>query len=123
MKINKNTLCMIFLLIILIIGVSNYSKIENYTSYPELINTDYNSWIYKASNYTNEMKYQNDQNEYEQNILKNNLVHKKNILGNNKFKPKCCPAPYSSSNGCACITEEQIDYLSKRANNIVKDTY
>lgn len=46
------------------------------------------------------------------------------FLANNAFKPECCsPASsltYSSSNGCACVTKEQIDYINNRGGN--KDT-
>ena len=38
---------------------------------------------------------------------------------NNEFKPECCykPQQYSSSTGCACISEEQMKYLSSRGGN------
>ena len=37
----------------------------------------------------------------------------------NKFKPECCykPQQYSSSTGCACISEEQMKFLSARGGN------
>jgi len=37
----------------------------------------------------------------------------------NKFKPECCykPQQYSSSTGCACISEEQMRYISSRGSN------
>lgn len=37
----------------------------------------------------------------------------------NKFKPECCDKPqqYSSSTGCACISEEQMKYISARGGN------
>ena len=35
----------------------------------------------------------------------------------NEFKPECCPANYSSSTGCACISKEQMDYLNQRGGN------
>ena len=41
----------------------------------------------------------------------------------NRFDPKCCfkPQNYSSSTGCACISEEQMRFLNERGgnNNIV----
>lgn len=30
------------------------------------------------------------------------------------FKPKCCPNTYSTSDGCACMTTEQYNYLRTR---------
>lgn len=37
----------------------------------------------------------------------------------NKFSPSCCykPQQYSSSSGCACMTESQMKYLSSRGGN------
>jgi hypothetical protein len=39
------------------------------------------------------------------------------IFADNKFRPECCPSTYSSSTGCACVSQEQIKYLSERAGN------
>ena len=38
---------------------------------------------------------------------------------NNEFDAKCCfePNQYSSGNGCACFSEEQVKYLSNRGGN------
>tara|TARA_B100001093_G_scaffold515384_1_gene591600 strand:- start:470 stop:904 length:435 start_codon:yes stop_codon:yes gene_type:complete len=37
----------------------------------------------------------------------------------NQFKPDCCftPQQYSSSTGCACISPEQMKYISSRGGN------
>ena len=39
------------------------------------------------------------------------------MFADNEFKPECCPSTYSSSNGCACMTEEQVKYLNERGGN------
>ena len=44
------------------------------------------------------------------------------IFAQNKFKPECCPSPYSSSTGCACITPEQYNYLNTRGGNRTSDS-
>ena len=36
---------------------------------------------------------------------------------NNKFKPECCPATYTTSSGCACMSIDQQNYLTARAGN------
>lgn len=36
------------------------------------------------------------------------------MFADNKFSPECCPAAYSSSNGCVCATPEQISVLNRR---------
>jgi len=35
------------------------------------------------------------------------------------FKPECCPNAYSSSEGCACMTVDQYNYLTHRGSNNV----
>ena len=42
---------------------------------------------------------------------------KLDILVNNEFSPDCCPSNYSNSNGCICMTAEQIDFLNTRGGN------
>ena len=38
-------------------------------------------------------------------------------FANTEFKPECCPSTYTSSTGCACITQEQVDYINQRGGN------
>lgn len=42
-----------------------------------------------------------------------------NFFYANRFDPKCCfkPQNYSSSTGCACISEEQMRFLNERGGN------
>ena len=42
---------------------------------------------------------------------------KMDILAENKYDPKCCPSTYSNSQGCACVSPEQMKYLSNRGGN------
>jgi len=41
------------------------------------------------------------------------------MWADNLFKPECCftPQQYSSSTGCACISKEQMQYISSRGGN------
>jgi hypothetical protein len=39
------------------------------------------------------------------------------LFANNKASPDCCPSPYSTSRGCVCITENQINEVSQRGTN------
>ena len=42
------------------------------------------------------------------------------FFGGNDFKPECCvpsSSGISNSSGCACVTEEQVNYISKRGGN------
>ena len=123
MKLTRNNICIICLLVI-IITVSIEPKRENFTkasslgyeTLPPPVNENYHSWIYKANNYAEEMKYQDNLNKSSQQTLKSD---KKSgfMLSENDFKPECCPANYTSSKGCACITFEQEQELMKRGGN------
>lgn len=42
---------------------------------------------------------------------------KMEFLAYNKFDSKCCPSPYTSDAGCACISPEQMKYLNSRGGN------
>lgn len=44
---------------------------------------------------------------------------KLNFFYGNTFDPECCfkPHNYSSSTGCACISEEQMRFLNERGGN------
>jgi hypothetical protein len=39
------------------------------------------------------------------------------ILNDNVFDPKCCPSQFSNSSGCACLSPEQVKYISERGGN------
>jgi len=41
------------------------------------------------------------------------------LFANTKFAPQCCPAEYSSANGCACIDTATYEYLRHRGTNNV----
>ena len=42
----------------------------------------------------------------------------KYFWANNKFTPECCDySTVSGTNGCACVTDEQMKYLASRGGN------
>ena len=41
------------------------------------------------------------------------------MFANTPFKPECCPNTYSTSQGCACMTGKQYNYLITRGSNNV----
>jgi hypothetical protein len=41
------------------------------------------------------------------------------FFSNSSFKPECCPSTYSNSQGCACLTGDQYNYLITRGGNNV----
>jgi hypothetical protein len=82
------------------------------------------SWVSKATTYASEFGYgdiNNTGTAYTGTPIplpEGELV----IFAQNKFKPECCPSPYSSSTGCACITPEQYNYLNTRGGNRTSDS-
>jgi hypothetical protein len=78
-----------------------------------------NSWSTKADKYSHEMGYSSAQSKLEQAKgvpvpLPEGQMY---MFADNEFKPECCPSTYSSSNGCACMTKEQVTYLNERGGN------
>ena len=86
----------------------------------------YSSWITKAKNnylcddkkktYDKAMNYQ----PYDQqlnSIFSKTKKYDLDYLSNTTFKPECCPSSYTTSAGCACLTPEQLEYVSKRGGN------
>jgi len=39
------------------------------------------------------------------------------IMAASSFSPDCCPSYYSNSNGCACMTDTQTNFLTQRGGN------
>lgn len=80
-------------------------------------------WVTKANTYASEFGYgiiNNTGSAYTADEpLKNGEMV---IFAKNKFKPECCPSPYSSSTGCVCMTPEQITYLNTRGGNRTSDS-
>jgi hypothetical protein len=80
-------------------------------------------WVSKANTYASEFGYgiiNNTGSAYTADEpLKNGEMV---IFAKNKFKPECCPSPYSSSTGCVCMTPEQIKYLNTRGGNRTSDS-
>ena len=90
------------------------------TSIDYIVGSDVtNSWTNKANTYAASMGYDNTRDKYSQNkgtgvpLPEGKLV----MFADNEFKPECCPSTYSSSSGCACITQEQVNYLNQRGGN------
>jgi hypothetical protein len=82
-----------------------------------------NMWVTKANTYASEFGYgiiNNTGSAYtaDEPLKNGELV----IFAKNKFKPECCPSPYSSSTGCVCMTPEQITYLNTRGGNRTSDS-
>jgi len=42
---------------------------------------------------------------------------KMDVIATTSFKPDCCPSVYSSSAGCACLSDEQRTFFAERGGN------
>jgi hypothetical protein len=82
------------------------------------------SWITKATSYSSDFGYM-DRNRGSVMEVGTPVPLPEGELfffANNKFKPECCPGPYSTSTGCACMSKEQINYLNTRGGNRTSDS-
>lgn len=43
------------------------------------------------------------------------------FFSGNEASPSCCPAQFSTSTGCICLTQQQKDLLATRGNNAYSD--
>lgn len=86
---------------------------------------DYNMGEGVQSSWLNKPSSQNQQGGYYKSLEGNVAPNpsevissgKMSILSENKYDPKCCPSSYSTGDGCACISPEQMKYLSNRGGN------
>ena len=82
------------------------------------------SWINKAGTYSKNLGYQTTAGK--SNMYTGTQVPLPDgelfFFQNNQFKPECCPSPYSSTTGCACMSREQIAYLNTRGGNRTSDS-
>jgi hypothetical protein len=76
-------------------------------------------WTSKGTNYAKSMGYSHSKSKYSQ--YNGGEVPLKDdemlMFNNNEFKPECCPSTYSSSTGCLCISEEQVNFINQRGGN------
>jgi hypothetical protein len=78
-----------------------------------------NSWTNKADKYSHDMGYSSTQSKWAQ--YKGTPVPLPEgqmfMFADNEFKPECCPSTYTNGSGCACITQEQVNYINQRGGN------
>ena len=73
--------------------------------------------IYKIPQFIEPFSNDSLNKQHTLNALKNYPDKSIDPLYDAKFKPECCPSPYSASTGCACMSSEQIAYLNSRGGN------
>ena len=76
-------------------------------------------WVKNALRYSKGMGNENKLDSYKYNtgppipLPEGELF----FFTNTKFDSECCPATYSNSQGCACLSQPQYNYLMMRAGN------
>ena len=80
-------------------------------------------WVTKATSYASDFGYGGMNNTGTSYTADEPLKNGQMVMfAKNKSKPECCPAPYSTSTGCICMTSEQINYLNTRGGNRTSDS-
>lgn len=76
-------------------------------------------WVQTAKRYASGMGNKNRLNTYKDNVGTPVPLAEGELFffADNKFKPECCPSTYSSSTGCACLSQDQVDYVNQRGGN------
>jgi len=76
-------------------------------------------WVQTAKRYASGMGNKNRLNTYKDNVGTPVPLPEGELFffADNKFKPECCPSTYSSSTGCACLSQDQVDYVNQRGGN------
>jgi hypothetical protein len=77
------------------------------------------SWVKTAKRYASGMGNKNRLNTYKDNVGTPVPLPEGELFffADNKFKPECCPSTYSDSTGCACLSQDQVNYINQRGGN------
>jgi hypothetical protein len=102
------------------------SKKAGVESFVNLSNNDLNiddsytmGWVQTAKRYASGMGNKNRLNTYKDNVGTPVPLPEGELFffADNKFKPECCPSTYSDSMGCACLSQDQVNYINQRGGN------
>ena len=101
-------------LAIFVVLLLQHTYVESFTQVSgDMQNTS--NWITDANQYNNSMR-KNKRHDYKGTpvpLSEGELFYFKQ----NQFLPECCPSDYSSSTGCACMSNDQLDYINSRGGN------
>lgn len=102
---------------------ANGKKVEGFVN---LSNNELNiddsytmGWVKTAKRYASGMGNKNRLNTYKDNVGTPVPLPEGELFffADNKFKPECCPSTYSNSTGCACLSQDQVNYINQRGGN------
>jgi hypothetical protein len=77
------------------------------------------TWVKNAQRYSKGMGNENKIDSYKYNAGPTIPLPEGQLFffNNTKFDSECCPATYSSSRGCACLSQPQYNHLMMRGGN------
>ena len=113
-KVTMITGCVLVAFLLVVIFLQD-TYAEGFTSYPSNLDTINNStWVEDAMEYNSIVSTKrSDYKGTPVPLRDENMFYFKD----NQFKPECCPATYSTSTGCACMSTDQKKYLNERGGN------
>ena len=115
LKVNSLTACGFLVLFVIIILFLQSSYNESFCSLNQSSSQQASKWLTDASIYSHNMPDDTNQNYTGTPVpLKEGELF---YLVDNEFKGECCPSTYSSSMGCACLSNDQVNYLGSRGGN------
>jgi len=108
--------CFALLAFLVVVICLQSSYAEGFTAYGSRVDElDSSPWVTDVKAYNNSMTT-NKRSDYKGTpvpLPDEEMFYFKD----NQFKPECCPATYSTSTGCACMSVDQKNYLNERGGN------
>lgn len=111
MKYKLLSSCIFLSIIIIVILLLQDTKLEAFENYMQKTN----SCLADSSVWQTQHK-QFDNNIINHNNINNNMENSF-FFSETNFRGDCCPSQYSSSSGCACLSESEKNFLSNRGGN------
>ena len=113
-KVTMITGCVLVAFLLVVIFLQD-TYAEGFTSYPSNLDTINNStWVKDAMEYNSIVSTKRSDYGGTPVPLRDESMF---YFKDNQFKPECCPATYSTSTGCACMSTDQKKYLNERGGN------
>ena len=106
--------------------VSDKKAVDKKEGFVNLSNNELNiddsytmGWVQTAKRYASGIGNKNRLNTYKDNVGTPVPLPEGELFffADNKFKPECCPSTYSDSMGCACLSQDQVNYINQRGGN------
>ena len=98
----------IIIVVILLLQDTELEPFENYMQQANSCVADSSVWQMQSKTFNDNIMNHNDINNNADNSF---------FFSDTEFKGECCPSRYSTSSGCACLSQQKKDFLSNRGGN------